>query len=421
MADSKEIEPGKSPAKEPAANQPRRRRAGSASSSGSASQRKGKSKGKGKGGKRRSPAAKLGRAVLLCIDIMAGLALLATGYAGNVSPLKYGGAWGILGLAFPIVLALVTALFILQLFVHRRGAVVLAVFAAFAGGPILTYSPFNIRFGASKPEPGDSTFTLLSYNVANLLDQRTPGTYDSTYSAMVSYILAQNADIVCLSESEHIGVNPALHITAAQYDSLQSRYPHIIVSGRAQATLSRFPIQPIHTSVDRSAFGAGDFGMYRVTLPGGKLLTLFNVHLQSLGLNSDDKNLYMDLTELRAEDMNDVRSQLLSKISAANVVRARQTQMLLGIIRHYGGPNVIVCGDFNDVPDCYSIRAFETAGFSSVYPELGFGPMVTFNANRFYFCIDHVLYRGDLRPLDFHKGTLRASDHYPLTTVFEVL
>ncbi len=370
---------------------------------------------------RRSGWARLGRALMVALDVLAVLALLLSGYAGNISPLKYGGVWGLIGLTFPFVLALVAALVVLHIFWFRRCLIILGAGVVLCAGPVFTYFPLNINFGHKQPAPGDTTFTVLAYNVANLVDQRPYGSYDRSYNAMVSYILERDADIVCLSESEHLGVSDSLRITAAQYDSLQARYPYIIISGRAQATLSKFPIRPIHTSIDRASFGNGDVGMYHVTLPGGRLMSLFNVHLQSLGLNASDKDLYIDLTELHTEDFKDVRGQLLSKVSAANVVRARQTQILLGLIRHYGGPNVIVCGDFNDVPGCYAIRSFAGAGFKSVYPQLGFGPMITFNANRFYFCIDHVLYRGDFKPLNFVKGSTRASDHYPLEVEFEVL
>lgn len=373
------------------------------------------------GGARRRIHSHIGRGLMVAVDMLVVMALIVTAYAGNVSPLKYGGAWGILGLTFPLVLLLVVVLFVVHIFWFRRCLLILGCGMLLCGGPILTFCPLNIHFGRQQAAPGDSTFTLLAYNVANLIDQRPIGTYDRSYNAMVSYILERDADIVCLSESEFLGVSDSLRITAAQYDSLQRRYPHIVISGRAQATLSKFPLRPIHTGIDRAAFGAGDIGMYRVTLPGGRLMTLFNVHLQSLGLNPADKELYVDLTELRTEDFQDVRSQLLSKVAAANVVRARQVQLMLGLIRHYGGTNVIVCGDFNDVPDCYAIRTFESAGFHSVYPQLGFGPMITFNANRFYFCIDHVLYRGDFKPLNFHKGSTKASDHYPLEVEFEVL
>lgn len=369
--------------------------------------------------RRRSPAARLGRALLLILDIIAGIALLVSGYAGVVSPLKYSGIWGILGLTFPIVLWSTVLLFILQLFFHRRGAAWLAAFMILCSGPILTYCPINFNFGKSS-ESTDSTFTLLSYNVANLRDMRGAG-YDSTYNQTISYILSTDADIVCLSESAVLSPNRETGITPSQYDSLSRRYPHIIISGIAQATLSKYPLRPIHVITDHKGFGNGDFGLYHVEMPGGKLVTLINCHLQSLGLNRDDKDLYMDLTKFRHDNVDSVKSQLLKKIAVGNVARARQTQVLLRLIRHYGGPNVIICGDFNDVPGCYSIRNFEDADFKSVYPEVGLGPIITFNANRFYFCIDHVLYRGDMEPLSISKGTTKVSDHYPLLTTFKLV
>lgn len=361
------------------------------------------------------------RWILLAVDVIAVLALIVSAYAGMVSPLKHGGGWGIVGLTFPIVLVVVLLLAVVQIFRFRRGLWVLGAGIVLCLGPILTYCPLNVRFSPREPAPGDSTFTLLSYNVAALIDQRPKGTYDSTYNAMVSYILERDADIVCLSESRDIGVPDYAHITAAQIDSLHARYPYILINGYAQATLSKFPLEPIHITTSRTTFGIGDMGVYRVSLPGGKLMTLFNLHLQSLGLNRDDKELYIDLTELKPEHYQDVRAQLLSKIAAANVVRAHQTQTILSIIRHFGGENVVICGDFNDVPNCYAIRSFEDAGFRSVYPRIGFGPIITFHADRFYFCIDHVLYRGDFRPLRFLKGSTPISDHYPVEVRFEIL
>jgi orotate phosphoribosyltransferase len=45
----------------------------------------------------------------------------------------------------------------------------------------------------------------------------------------------------------------------------------------------------------------------------------------------------------------------------------------------------------------------------------------TYNRNRLYFRIDHVLYRGALRAVNVrceHSGTGSHSDHYPLLTTF---
>lgn len=150
---------------------------------------------------------RIGRFITVCADVLAASALILCGYAGNISPLKYGGAWGVLHLAFPGVLAIVALMLIVQLFTCRRGAAVLACGMVLSGGPLLTYFPLNIHFGDRQPSPGDSTFTLMSYNVANLIDQRPITEQPMGYNAIVSQILAYDADIVCLSESRYLSVS----------------------------------------------------------------------------------------------------------------------------------------------------------------------------------------------------------------------
>jgi endonuclease/exonuclease/phosphatase (EEP) superfamily protein YafD len=53
-----------------------------------------------------------------------------------------------------------------------------------------------------------------------------------------------------------------------------------------------------------------------------------------------------------------------------------------------------------------------------VYTEVCTGPDITFYANRFYFRIDHVLYRGALSPVRQERGKVKYSDHYPVLTRF---
>lgn len=353
--------------------------------------------------------------LLIFLDVAAVGALVLTGYAGLVSPLRFGGVWGILPLGFPIALLAVGVLALIQMFHFRKGLIILLSGIALCAGPLLTYCPLHI--GDRKAAEGAETFTLLTYNVCNF--DPADGSESGACPAL-AYILDQDADIVCIQEAAGLAPTAANRITAAQLDSLHARYPHVIVSGRAQALLSKFPVEPIHLDATVDNFGNGDIGAYRLTLPSGKLISLFNVHLFSYSLNPDDKTLYKNLTELKREPMSDVRSQLLHKLRVAAEGRAREAVQMQRWIRLYGGPESIVCGDFNDVQDCYTIRSLADTGFEDVYPRVGFGPMVTFHDDRFYFCIDHVLSRGDLRPLWLRKGRTHASDHYPLTVEFEV-
>ncbi|MDE6574961.1 MAG: endonuclease/exonuclease/phosphatase family protein, partial [Muribaculaceae bacterium] len=188
----------------------------------------------------------------------------------------------------------------------------------------------------------------------------------------------------------------------------------------SQGIFSKYPIRPLHFEVSKNTFPGGDLAAYRVEMPDGRRVTVFNVHMASYNLNSNDRALYHNLTELQKENIHDVRTQLIHKLKLAAMKRARQTQQLMRWLRQYGGPDAIVCGDFNDVTGCFAMHTLEDAGFRDVYTQTGFGPMITFNDNRFYFCIDHIMYRGDLRPVWLSKGRTKASDHYPLMAEFYI-
>lgn len=354
--------------------------------------------------------------LLLIADVLVVGALCLTCYAGMVSPLKHGGIWGIFPLGLPIVLLVMFGLTVLQLFVNRKGLFVLLGGVLLCGGPLLTYCPLHI--GTDKAREGAETFTLLTYNVLNFEPEDTASTKDG--SPALDYILRTDADVVCLQEVPGFAPGKRTGMTPAQIEQLHRQYPYVIVSGRAQAFLSKFPVQPIHLDSSGESFGSGDIGAYRITLPDGKLVTIFNVHLYSYSLNANDKEIYVNLTGLKREPFSEVRSQLLHKLRVAAEGRARQAIQMQRWIRLYGGPDCIVCGDFNDVQECYTIRHLAESGFEDVYPRVGFGPMITYHDDRFYFCIDHILSRGNLKPLWLRKGRLTASDHYPLLTEFEV-
>lgn len=353
---------------------------------------------------------------LTFVSVIVAAALVITGYAGNVSPLQSGGLWGVLPLGFPLVLLAAVLILILDLCFYWRSAIVLILGIIGSCGPILTYFPVNI-VTPTAPE-GSEKLTVLTYNVLNL-DPQSGDTV--TPNPMLQFVLAHNADVVCLQEAEPLTPNKRLGITSAQVDSLHARYPYIIYGGKGtQAILSKYPAKVVHLDVNENTFASGDLQAVRITMPSGRLVSVFNVHLFSFALTTTDRELYRNLTDLKHENMREVKDQLWDKLTAASEGRAREVQQLMRWLRQYGGPDVIVCGDFNDVSGCYAIRTLGDAGFRDTYPEVGFGPMVTYNANRFWFCIDHLLYRGHIKPLDLTKGSTKASDHYPLIATFAV-
>ena len=52
------------------------------------------------------------------------------------------------------------------------------------------------------------------------------------------------------------------------------------------------------------------------------------------------------------------------------------------------------------------------------YTDSAFGPTITYIDSRFYFHIDQILYRGDMRAVGIERGNIKSSDHYPLIATF---
>ena len=352
--------------------------------------------------------------LLWLVSVPAGLGLMASALGGHIDPTD----WSLPAVAvlmLPVMFPVTLIVLLADLLWCRKAALWTGCCVAVSLPAILSAFPMHI--GAMRePREDERSFTLMTWNVMDFLDQS--GEYPGDINPSVSYILREDPDVVCLQEVEYFSPFEKSHLRSAQVDSLTRRYPYVLYDGRAMLILSKFPAEFLHTGYINDEYGKGDIEGCALNVEGERV-ALFSVHLRSYYLSASDKQLYGDLTRLKGESrLKEVRSDLVGKVRAAAVGRAGQADALVRIIRKYGGENVIVCGDFNDVPGCYSLHRLADAGFSEVYPSLGFGYMNTYNARRFLFTIDHVLWRGALEPVRVTRGDIRTSDHYPLITTF---
>ena len=108
---------------------------------------------------------------------------------------------------------------------------------------------------------------------------------------------------------------------------------------------------------------------------------------------------------------------LVEKIQRAYEVRAQQAAMVRTVIDN-SGDNVIVCGDFNDVPASYSYWTVRGNDLRDAYVDAARTPFYTYNRNRFLFHIDHTFYKGALKAVECRRDRVGWSDHYPVVTTF---
>ncbi|MBR5899403.1 MAG: endonuclease/exonuclease/phosphatase family protein [Muribaculaceae bacterium] len=368
---------------------------------------------KAKGKKTVSGTRKVFRALGLISNIACAVMLFVSAYSGHISPQESGFAT-VLNMSFPLWILLNIINLAIDLLMWRRFAIVPVAAFASAIVPILNFSPLNITSQGVKSNEKDLAFTVLNYNVMDFIDNQDK--YPNNCNRTISYILSTDADIVCLQECEYLQPLAKYHVTESQIDSLKTRYPYRVIGHHGQATLSKYPFTNINLGLSR--LYSGDIIAHLVEM-NNRTITLFNVHLRSLRFNQDDRDAYLELTGINSSNDTDL-SRLLplrDKLYNAARHRARQANIIRAYLDQAGG-NAIVCGDFNDVPNCYAIRTISGDSMNDAYAENAFGPTITFNANRFYFRIDHVLYCGNIKAVDIERGDIPSSDHYPLLTTF---
>lgn len=365
---------------------------------------------------------KLLKILLAFCNIACVAAMLSTAYAATLNAGEHP-RFVIASMSFPVWLWGALLLLVLDFFMLRRWCLLISASVAISLPLALNVMPLNIKGGQPPAAAQSQAWTLMSYNVSNFQD--LTGSYAGDINPAISFILKEKPDVAVLPEGRWLTVVPSFHLFEKQLDSIYNEYPTVIV-GMDITLLSKFPAKEVPLkSFPNQQFGKSSAhskaGCFIVDIFGHPT-AIVGVHLKSLGLTREDKNIYEDFTRgeglTSRSELTEARIDIIGKISNANIERARQIDALINDIDTLDIENIIVCGDFNDTPGCYSLRQLVDDGFREVYPLVGNGYTYTYNSDRLLFRIDHILTRGYWRPWSLERGNLRTSDHYPLTVTF---
>lgn len=355
--------------------------------------------------------------VVTAINICVALGLIVSAYSGNVAPAtcKYA---VVAVMTFPAWAIAALVILLADIIWWRKNAVVMGVAMLCCMGQLHDYCPLHIKFGGLSASERSRSFTVMTYNVCFFTDFTDSN--DKYSNAQLDYILTVRPDIVCLQEAEYLQPTIRNNITEEQLAELQETYPYIY-SNKEFAILSRYPTEPLPFTFPKEQFNSGDIIGCRMNVDG-MIVNVFNVHLRSLKFSKDQKYVFQEATDVRdvnRSELREVRYELLPMMYRASLERAEQVKLLVSYIRKFGGENVIVCGDFNDPVGCYGLNMLESeCDMRQAYTDAAVWPTITFHANHFYFRIDHILYRGAMKAVDIERGSLKASDHYPLVATF---
>jgi endonuclease/exonuclease/phosphatase family metal-dependent hydrolase len=338
--------------------------------------------------------------VLILTLFFIGLLLLSA-YSSYFYPPDYP-YLAISGLLFSVFLVINVCFAIIWLFIRRR--YVFMVLTAF----LLCYpqiqSCIPLHFHTEKLPEG--SFNVLSYNVMRFghlkKDNRTHK------NAILAYVKNQDVDILCMQEYD-VSKNKD-YLTQNDIDAALKSYPYRNIQ-KEFACYSKFPILSAKLIDCKTNLGAA---CYELKI-GKDTVMLINCHLESNKLTKEDKALYEDM--LKAPTTGNIQRethQLTAKLADASIIRAEQARIIAGEISSSPRPYVVVCGDFNDIALSYTYRVV-SQGLRDAFIQSGCGMGVSYNTNRFYFRIDHILTSKDMKVYNcVVDRSIKDSDHYPI-------
>ena len=354
----------------------------------------------------------LGKLVILLL-LAANLAvtglLLATAYSPYLQPTQHP-VLSCLGLAFPIFLLLNTACLLGWLIIQQYKCALLPLAGLLLCLPqARTYLPLNLRTGRL---PEDN-LKILSYNIMGFgasspTDRQNP---------ILTYLQESRADIICLQE--YSTGKTSKHPTQKAIDKALAEYPYHRIDaigkqrGNKVACYSKLPI--LSARPLKYASASNGTLVYELAW-GDDTLLLINNHLESNKLTKEDKVVYEDM--LRDPEKDKVESgmrQLVGKLAEAAALRAPQADSIAREIERSPHRDIIVCGDFNDSPISYTHRVIGQE-LDDAFTHSGRGLGISYNQNKFYFRIDHILTSPSLEAFNCTVDrSIAASDHYPVT------
>ena len=293
----------------------------------------------------------------------------------------------VLSLAVPLLIIL-NILFVIYWLLKVKKQLILSLLVLIIG---YSHVLSLYKFSSSKNIDNENNISIMNYNVRlfNLYDWIPEKDIESQ---IVSIIKDEQPDIVSFQEYyKHDNVDLSFY-----------RYKYENLSGQkvenGQAIFSKYPI------VNSGSIDFPDTennAIFADVVKGIDTIRIYNVHLQSSGINTD-------VNKLKSEN-----SERLFK-RVVKTFKKQQSQAELFLSHKNESPyKVIVCGDFNNTPYSYVYRKIK-GEFVDAFEEAGNGFGRTFDFKYFPVRIDFILVDESFSVNGFKSFSEKLSDHFPI-------
>lgn len=346
---------------------------------------------------------------LKVLSVLIAVCLLLSYASLYISPAKF---WPIayFGLFFQVFFILNILLLVIWSLAQRKIA---WVHVAVLLPSVLFLSSF-IQLFNGKTVVNENDIKVMSYNVQ--MFQLPYKKADSSYLKIAAFINAEKPDIVCLQEFYSAKDKLSSKDFTLNLNGLRYNYIHFSLDNESVkygvAVYSRYPI--IEKGEVFTA-GNGNAAVYADIDIDGKIVRLYNNHLQSIHLNLPKS--IRRIVNNNDERMNEI-ANVTMRLKTAFIKRAQQVDKISAHMQQSPYP-VIVCGDFNDTPMSYTYHTLKR-GLKDAFREAGQGMPSTHEGFFPSFRIDYILHDKKMQASSYKVSDVKYSDHYPILATLNI-
>lgn len=319
-------------------------------------------------------------------------------FGGNVSPIG-NTARAMLVYALPLLI-IANAVMLLYWLIRRRWFFALIPVVTIAC--CIPYIGTIFQFGSvDKDAEKQKGLKIASYNVA-MFGRETTG-----FKALdiLAEMRRQKVDVLCVQEYNETSGD------RKNSEAYKEYFPYMEVGRSDMVIFSRYPIREHKTMLFDETNNSAQWADIDIN---GKQIRIFNVHLQTTGIN----RTLRQAAKFQAREGIEVSSDRLLDVIYGNYMmgmmfRVGQAVTVANEKRMSDKP-CILCGDFNDVPYSFVYNTM-LGDMVDGFKECGSGGfMYTMRDKKKPVRIDYIFHDESLKGLTYYRGELSNSDHYPV-------
>jgi endonuclease/exonuclease/phosphatase family metal-dependent hydrolase len=221
----------------------------------------------------------------------------------------------------------------------------------------------------------------------------------------------QKVQVLCLQEYAEMSGDKK------NSENYKTYFPYMAMGKNDMVIFSRYPIKESSNIAfsdpdDDAAWETNQSAMWATIEIEGKLIRVFNVHLETTGFSRTMHHAKKILSAGHHVEDNRLIRAIYGNYTLGMIVRSGQARIVANEIAQSKEP-CIVCGDFNDVPYSYTYHTM-LGNLVDGFKECGSGFMYTFREPKKPVRIDYIFHDESMEGITYYTKDISYSDHLPV-------